>query len=1108
MKKKHNYALFDILKKHNKLLNIMKLTFLLNLFCLVAISSSSFSQSGSITLHFQNTRVKDILKEIENQSSYRFFYNDQLSNVNRVVDVSVKQSNIQELLSQLFEKTDITYTVLENNLIVVGPKKVIQVQKVTGIVTDATNGDPIIGANVIIEGTTNGTITDADGRFSLDLPQTSAVLVISYLGYNSERIEVGASSELEIKLIPDIKNLDEVVVVGYGSARKKDLTGALTRISAEDKATLPNISAVQTIRGGIAGIRVTDNGKAGSDGTIVIRGTTSLLANVEPLLVLDGIPMVGTRLSDISSNDIESIDILKDASSAAIYGSRATNGVILITTKRGKDSKPVFNYSGYYGFTDFAHTPKMMGPDKYLKLKEDAAAYAGQPVTLNPIEQEMRDAGLASNPWEMITQDAPMMNHDLSVSGKTDRVNYYFSGSYADQKSIIMGDEFKRMTLRGNFDIKVTDWMNIGTNTGYTFRDNSGTEADIGMAFMMSPYAKYRYDDGQPVASPMGDQLVGNPLFNTLWVDNLNTANNLFSNIYTDIKLPLEGLTFRLNVANNLRYSEVKNHTPSYNRDGIVRASSSSQGWYKGRDFTFENILKYNGTFNNIHNVDATLMYGTEASFNTGVSAGGTLMFSDAQGYYGLGLGDVQTARANASESKSVSGMARVGYRLLDRYMFNFTVRRDGYSAFGSSNKYGNFPSVGLGWVISEEKFLSDVKWLEFLKLRYSYGKNGNRGISAYSSLNLMDIRDENNNFLRYVYGDGGATSNGVGPIRMANPDLGWETTLASNYGIDFNLFSGRISGSVEYYIQDTKDLLINARIPSMTGYRNIDTNNGSLNNKGIEVTLNTVNLKKGGFEWNTTITFTKNVNEITGLMDINGDGIDDDDITNRRFIGKPINSAYDYVYDGIWQDGDDFSIDPSAKPGFIKFRDISGPDGVPDGKIDPFDRQVQDSRLPDYTAGLANSFSYKGITLMVLLYTSQGGKASNYVTNPGSNYYARVNQLDLPYWTPENPLTNRPSVGYPNPKGYGFYEDLSFIRLQDVSLSFDFPKAWTTKMKLGNLRVFVSGKNLMTWTDWHGWDPEHGASIDPFSLNSNGDPTGQSGPLMKSYVFGLNLNF
>jgi hypothetical protein len=371
-----------------------------------------------------------------------------------------------------------------------------------------------------------------------------------------------------------------------------------------------------------------------------------------------------------------------------------------------------------------------------------------------------------------------------------------------------------------------------------------------------------------------------------------------------------------------------------------------------------------------------------------------------------------------------------------------------------------------------------------------------------------MDIRDENGNFLRYVYGDGGTTSTGVGPIRMSNPYLGWETTLASNFGVDFNLFSGRVSGAVEYYIQDTKDLLINARIPSMTGYRNINTNNGSLNNKGIEVTLNTVNLKSGSFEWSSTITFTKNVNKITGLMDINGDGKDDDDITNRRFIGKPINSAYDYVYDGIWQDGDDLSIDPSAKPGFIRFKDVSGPDGVPDGKIDPFDRQVQDSRLPDYTAGLTNMFSYKGISLMVLLYTSQGGMASNYVLNPGSNFYARVNQLDLPYWTPENRLTDRPSVGYPNPKGYGFYEDLSFIRLQDVSLSFDFPKAWTSAMKLNNLKVFVSGKNLMTWTNWHGWDPEHGASIDPFSLNTDGDPTRQNGPLMKSYVVGLNLNF
>lgn len=1097
--KKNNYSCPScFFGGHKKLLRIMKLTVLINLLFLSTICANSFSQKNSFTMTLKDVTVKDVIKTIEASSDFRFFYNDELSDVSRKVNVNFNETPLEEILSQLFDNTGITYKFLENRLVVIAPNSSMQQQKISGVVTDAITKEPIIGANIIIEGTTKGTVTDIDGRFSLDLPQQNAVIVISYLGYNTERVSVGSGSEVEVKLIPDIKSLEEVVVVGYGSARKKDLTGALTRINAEDKATLPNINAVQTMRGSIAGLRVTDNGKAGSDGTILIRGTRSITAGNEPLIVLDGIPMVGSKLSDISSNDIESIDILKDASSAAIYGSRATNGVILITTKRGKESKPVFTYSGYYGFSDFARTPNLMGPEKYLQLKKDASEFlSGQPAPLNPIEQEVLDAGEAISPWEAISQDAPMMNHELSVAGKTDRVNYYVSGSYADQKSVVLGDQFKRLTIRGNFDIKVTEWLNIGTNTGYTFKDYSGVEANVGQASQMSPFARYRYDDGQPIAVAMGDVLPGNPLFNALWIDNFQVTNNLFSNIYADLKLPIKGLTFRLNVADNLRFNETKNFTPTYDRDGFKVQNSASHNLSKGVDFTLENILKYNKTIASIHNVDLTLMYGMESTKNTGTYSASSLLFSDALGYYGLSLGNTQTASASGIDMKAISSMARVGYRLMDRYMLNLTIRRDGYSAFGSGKKFGNFPSIGLGWAISEEKFLSDVKWLDFLKLRYSYGKNGNRAISPYSSLSLMNAAD-----YKYVFGDGGFTSTGVSPKSMANEDLTWESTYASNFGVDFNVLEGRISGAVEYYNMDTKDLLLTSQIPNMTGYPTIFTNVGSVNNKGVEVTLNTINLKLGDFEWSSTITFAKNNNKITDLMDIDGDGNGDDDPSNRRFIGKPMFSFLDYVWDGIWQEGDDMTIDAGVKPGFVKFKDVSGPDGVPDGKIDPLDRVVLPSSLPDYTAGMTNNFTFKGITLSVLFYTSQGGKAPNSWINPGTNFYQRLNQLDLPYWTPTNPLNDRPSVGYPNPKGYGFYEDRSFIRLQDVSLSYDFPKALLTKLKISNIKVFASGKNLATWTKWNGWDPEHAAGYDP-----NG-PASQSGPLMKSMVVGVNLNF
>jgi TonB-linked SusC/RagA family outer membrane protein len=1085
---------------HRKKLLIMRNAVLIILISAFQVfATGSYSQTAQLSLKLKDATIKEVLTEIENQSEFYFLYNSELIDVTRKVDISVKNEKVNDILSRLFSKDEVNVSISDRHIVLTPVAEIgaQQQNSVSGKVTD-TNNQPLPGVTVVVKGTTQGTVTNANGNYTLANIPDNAVLHFSFVGMKAQEIAVGTQTNINVVLEEETVGIEEVVAIGYGTARKKDLTGALTRVQADDKATLPNINSVQILRGSAAGVRVTDNGKAGSDGTILIRGNRSITAGNEPLIVLDGIPMVGSRMSDISSNDIETIDILKDASSAAIYGSRATNGVILITTKRGKDSKPVFSYSGYYGQSNYARTPNLMGPDKYLQLKKDASVYLnGQPLPLNPIEQEVLDAGQAISPWDAISQKAPIMNHDISIAGKTDRVNFFVSGSYADQKSVIMGDQFKRLTLRGNFDIKVNDWLNFGTNTGFSSKDYSGVEANVGQASQMSPFGKYLYDNGQPVAYAMGDALCGNPIFNTVWQDNLQITNNLFNNIYTDIKFPIEGLTYRMNVANNLRYNESKNFTPTYDRDGIKIVNSASQNWSKQIDFTWENILKYNKSFNEIHNVDATLLYSLENSKLTGLYGSGSNLFSDALGYYGLSLGDVQSASASGTEFQAVAGMFRIGYRLMDRYMLNFTIRRDGYSAFGDDNKYGNFPSMGLGWAISEEKFLSDVKWLDFLKLRYSYGKNGNRAISPYSSLSLMDATN-----YKYVFGDGGVTSVGVSPISMANPDLGWESTFASNIGFDFNLFSRRITGSFEYYNMNTEDLLLSSQIPNMTGYQTFMTNVGSVNNKGFELTLNTVNVKTGGFEWTTNFTFAKNNNEITDLMDIDGDGIGDDDPSNRRFIGKPMFSYYDYVWDGIWQAGDDMTMDPGAKPGFVKFKDVSGPDGVPDGKIDPLDRQILESSLPDFTAGMTNNFSYNGITFSFLIYTSQGGMASNIWINPGTNFYNRVNQLDLPYWTPENPLTDRPSVGYPNPKGYGFYEDRSFTRLQDVSLSYDFPKTLLAKAKLAGVRVFVSGKNLATWTKWNGWDPEHAAGYDPYGAAS------QSGPLNKSIVAGLNLNF
>ena len=499
----------------------------------------------------------------------------------------------------------------------------------------------------------------------------------------------------------------------------------------------------------------------------------------------------------------------------------------------------------------------------------------------------------------------------------------------------------------------------------------------------------------------------------------------------------------------------------------------------KTYNLILENILRYDTKIGVGHNIDVTLLYGFEESSSNSSTLSSNNIFNDALSYNGLGIGENQAVQTTALGSQAISSMARVGYRYQEKYMLNLTVRRDGFSAFGEDTKFGVFPSMGASWVMSNENFMNGISWLDLMKVRFSYGKNGNRGVDPYSSLSNVSS-------VQYVFGDGGSPSTGLNPTSFPNPELGWETTLSSNLGADFGLFKSRVNGSIDFYSRTTSDLLLQLTIPNVNGYNTYFTNIGKMNNKGIEITLNTINLVKNNFKWSSGLMYTLNKNEILEL-----DG-KKDDIASSRFIGEPLFSHYNYVYDGIWQSGDDFAIDPNAKPGYLKFKDVTG-----DGVITPDDRQVVGTSQPDFTWGITNNLNYKGFMLSFLVNGRVGGISPNSTTNPGTNFYDRVNVLDLPYWTPENPLNNRASVGYSNPLGYGFYQKRDYVRLQDVTLAYTLPLEIIQKIKLQNVRVYISGKNLRTWTEWDGYDPENGET-------RIYGPT--SGPLMKSWVFGINV--
>ncbi len=1092
---------------HHLLRKIMRIS-LLQLTLGLVFGSLSLAHDGraqevlnrTITIDSRQQPMAAVLKKIESEAAVSFMYSPELIRSNQKITLNVQQKRLGEVLLELLTPLRIKYEVSGSQILLkrgsetglnrlenltIPPYVPVDIS-VSGTVADENSG-PLPGVSILVKGTQRGTTTDQNGAFRLEVENSSAILVFSFVGYISQEVAVGNRNQVNITLLVDNKTLEEVVVVGYGTQRKKDLTGAVMRVDPKLNETNPNVNVSQALRGSVAGVTVIDTGRPGADGSITIRGNASISASNAPLIILDGIIYNG-GLSDISSNDIESIDILKDASSASIYGSRATNGVILITTKKGTTARPKLTYNTYYGRSDYANVPNMMGPERYLAMKEDAAAFLGRPLILTSIEEANRAAGRTIDPWSAIAQKAPMQNHELSLSGRTEKVNYYISGSYTDMKGRVMGDNFSRFSSRLNLDILITDWLSIGTHTGFTIKDYSGIRANFETASYLSPFSSLYYEDGELKSLPMDDGLAPNPIFNTVRNDHLSTSNTLFSNVYADINLPIPGLTYRLNLGNNLRYNDDANFSPSVSepRDNNFRLASGSKANRKYHYITLENIVKYNKAIGQKHNLDVTLLQSFERTRENGLSLSSNNIFSDVLSYNGLGVGENQLVSTTASESQATSYMGRIGYRFLEKYLFNFTVRRDGYSAFGSGRKFGNFPSIGVGWLISEEKFMASLPWIGYLKARYSYGKNGNRGISPYSSLSNMTQTGN-----QYVFGDNGSTSIGITPTSMSNSQLGWETTVASNYGLDFGLFKDKISGSVEYYSMNTSDLLLSLRIPNMTGYETFFTNIGATSNKGVELTVNTNNYTKGKFNWTTNFVFSFNRNKIKSLSgtDLNGDGVEDDDIASGRFIGQPQGANFNYVWNGIWQQGDDNTLDPSAKPGYIRFKDING-----DGKIGPEDRQVLHSSQPDFSSGLTNRLSYGGLSLSFFLNARVGGYSGNSLLNHGSNFFDRANLMDLPYWTPENPLTDRPSIGYPNPLGYGFYQSRTFLRLQDVSLGYEVPKDLLDKVRLDRVNVYVSGKNLKTWTGWDGWDPEHGS----------GGRNVSNGPLLKSWVVGL----
>tara|TARA_R100000935_G_scaffold10873_1_gene21740 strand:+ start:10140 stop:13316 length:3177 start_codon:yes stop_codon:yes gene_type:complete len=988
----------------------------------------------------------------------------------------------------------------------------VQQKAISGTVTDEF-GEPLPGATIIVKGTTIGTQADFDGKYSISNVPEDAILVFSFIGMTTVEIPVNGQAVVDVVLEMDAFGLEETIVIGYGSMKKSDLTGSVSRVETAQLEEIPNVSLTQALQGRVAGVNVGVITRAGDDAALNVRGQNTLSSSSgdnAPLIVLDGIIYRGA-ITDLNTADIKSIDVLKDISSTAIYGSQASNGVILITSKTGSSlsEKPVITYQGSYSTqmpTNELRPMRNAELQKFypLQLWERGRRLAPDYLEVDPNYQiggftnndiyEGFLEGRDTDWYGAFTGTGYINSQDISISGRSGGVGYFVSGGMTDVEGFIKNDNYTRYNYRINVDAKINDWLNVGIESFLTSSDYSGVdligEGYWGSILTLQPWVSSHDENGEiePIA------LYGLSPYTALDAEDSDKRLNIFGNIHADVKLPVEGLSYRLTYSQNYR-------TGNHDRFNPWQSNYTGYAWRNNSvqyDRTFDNILSYSNTFNDVHSISATLLYGMEKRTSTYFMAGAQEFDNDLLGYNKLEAGNPERriVDSDKGEEQSLYSMGRVVYNYDDRYLLTGTVRRDGFSGFGIDKKIGIFPSFALGWVVSnEDNFIKDnINWINYLKLRGSYGVTGRRGVGRY------DTKAKVNSFPAYVFGDGSGPSTGQSIYTLANNELGWETTEGINIGVDFDLFNSKLYGNIDYYKNNTRDILYYIQLPNLTGFDGINTNIGKVANNGIEFTLNSKVINNSDFNWDVGINFSRNRNKIVSILgfDNDGNGVEDDLVANQLFIGEPTDVIYDYEIAGMWQlaDRDNGNIPNGFFPGTYKISDLNN-----DGSFSANDdRKILGYRDPSYRFGITNTFKFKNFSLYAFINSVQGGKKYYYdvdrviggleITNPPSGGWD--------FWMPENPdgYFRRPDFNVMSAYEPNRYAQRNFIRLQDVSLSYTLDKKILGGLDIENIKVFLSGKNLVTLTKWRGWDPESGYGY------------GYGVPTLKNITLGLNVKF
>ena len=997
-----------------------------------------------------------------------------------------------------------------------------QQKKVTGVVSDSEG--PLIGATVMEKGTSNGTVTDMDGNFTLNV-KPGATLVISYIGYVSQTINVGSQSNLKVKLEAEGQNLNDVVVIGYGTQRKEAVTGSVANVRGDLLREVPGSDITNALQGRVAGVEMAQtSSKPGASMQIRIRGTRSLTASNDPLIVLDGIPFAGS-INDIDPNNIKSMDILKDASATAIYGSRGANGVIIISTYKGyQEQRPTVTYNGYMGFKTLFHRYPMMNAEQFTKLRKYANKFQN-----GTDETYWGEEGAVDTDWQdMLFQTGFTTNQDVGVSGGSAHGSYNFGLAYFRDESVIPDQNFNRYSMHAAIDQDLGKWFKVGLSTNTNYSITNGASLGLYNTLSATPIVNpYNADGTLKKRVNMSND--------TQWVYSKETIDNLgdsykdqtkgfgtYNNFYGEVKCPwIDGLKYRINIGLNYRHSDYGN----YVGQGVFSDTENAKSHATSQDQTttnwaIENMLTYDKTWGK-HTINAVALYSAEQTTFRQKYMYGLDVPSDAFQYYNMGYAnEITVDPANQIYYKSglESVMGRVMYNYDNRYMLSFALRADGSSRLAKGHKWHTYPAVSLGWNISREKFMSNIKWLDNLKLRVGYGETSNQSVDPYKTLGRLSTR---------TYNFGTQNTTGYYVSELPNTELGWEYSTTWNFGIDFSLFQGRLSGTMEYYIQNTKDLLMSVNLPSTTGVPSYMANVGKTRNKGFELSLNGNILNNhNGWTWDVGLNFYTNSNELVSLTS----GSKEDE-SNWWFVGHPINVIYDYQKIGIWQTDEEEMrkiAELGGNAGMIKIKyngDYDKTTGMPTRAYSSDDRQIMKVD-PDWEGGFNTRVAYKNWDLSMVASFRHGGTLISAIY--GAQGYlnmltGRRNNINVNYWTEDNPTNDYPKPGgvesSNNPKygnSLGYFSG-SYLKMRTITLGYNFKESWLKKLGISKFRVYATVQNpFVLFSPYHdesGMDPETNSygnenqAVTTF-YKSRLLVVGYNTPSTRNWLLGLNITF